>query len=236
MSKVKYFTFPVVLLKSAHDDLTETLNNIILYGLYQYADALKDTTGLDFENCYEQAFTYFDLQKKNIKTVLDKSVALYDSLDNGLPKPMTSVNRDVIFDYRANKANKSEFEIICLCGFAAIKSILGKKSHSKITNEYFLARTFGFAKVEDMQNSPLSPMLEKYAKRYHLNKVKDELKASWGVKLYGRNTRGFYASISMDYESLVFQVEKNRKSRIRQERKADEDEIQKRVLDRLKRK
>ena len=229
MSKTKYFTFPVLLLKDAIDDLPGTLNKIIHYGLYQYANALSESLALEFEDCYEEAFRYFNLQKKHINTALEKSTELYDSLSEGLP--MASVNADVVFDYRRNY--KTEFEIICFCGFAAIKSILGRKQYGKITNEYFLARMFGFAKVKDMKSSNHGPMLEKYAKRYRLDKIKEELKASWGVKLYGHKIRGFYASISMDYESLVFEVESNRKSRIRQERKAAESQVQKRVLDRL---
>lgn len=229
MSKTKYYTFPVLLLKDAHGNQRGTFDKIIDYGLYQFATAISESNNQEFDDCFSESFSFFGLKNDNVESILATAITIANSIPDN--PPMTSVNAKVILEYY--KEAKTEFEITCLCGFAAIKSIIGRKPYTKITNEYFLARMFGFAKVEDMK-SCLSPMLEKYAKRYHLNRVKDELKVSWGVKLYGRNTRGFYASISMDYESLVFQVEKNRKSRIRQERKAEEAEAQKRVLDRLR--
>jgi len=64
----------------------------------------------------------------------------------------------------------------------------------------------------DTYNPIFNPILKKYQNRYHFDKVKQELQQKWNVKYYARYTRGFYVSLTMDYEKLVLEAEKRRKS------------------------
>lgn len=144
--------------------------------------------------------------------------------------PMTSINKDIIFDFYKN--DKSEFEIVCFLAFAALRSIIQTKPYCKITNGFLLARMAGLRSSKDITRIP--DAIKKYDNRYQLDKIKKELQNAWGLKLYARYTRGFYVSFKMNkYEDLVYEVEKRRKSNIEKLRKETQHQAISRANDRL---
>lgn len=97
--------------------------------------------------------------------------------------------------------------------FLAIRSILGSKAYSKTNKNHILARFLGYDSIKQLsENLPthLKAKRNKYAKRYPMDKLLDQIEANWGIIRYGKKgKRGFWignpAKISL--ESLVQQVE-----------------------------
>ena len=58
----------------------------------------------------------------------------------------------------------------------------------------------------------ITGLKEKYAKRYHIDKVLIELQLSWGLKLYSDHTRGFYLSFTKSLEDLALINEQAKRS------------------------
>jgi hypothetical protein len=103
---------------------------------------------------------------------------------------------------------KSEFDMVCLLGHLALKSIIGGKSYCKVTNQYWFSRMNGKRNTLEQIDSE---RLIKYNSKYYLRKIKDELEFSWNLSVYANRTRGFFVSYKLDFKELVTQVEKNRK-------------------------
>jgi hypothetical protein len=59
--------------------------------------------------------------------------------------------------------------------------------------------------------SLLSKEVFEYATPYKIRKLKFALIESWGLKTYGRHTRGFYVSFKMELDALIVQAEIRRK-------------------------
>ena len=72
------------------------------------------------------------------------------------------------------------------------------------------------------------PIVQKYSSHYHLQKIKNLLFEYYHVSTYS-NTRGFYASCSMDLSELIRSVKAQKNSRqeskLKQETKRIEDEM-----------
>ena len=115
----------------------------------------------------------------------------------------------------------------------ALKSIIGKKPYIKITNDYLLARMFGYSSVIELEKDCTAELC-KYSTRYHLDKVKTKLESSFGLKLYGQKTRGFYVSFKLSLIDLVYYAELKRESRKEKERKALKSDTINTVLNHFK--
>jgi len=95
------------------------------------------------------------------------------------------MNVDMVFSYY--KENKSAYEIDLLRAFLAIKSIIGNKKLVATTKDYILTRMVG-ARTKDqlgpvLHNTPvLKNTYELYSKRYHMDKLLDELLARGFLK------------------------------------------------------
>ncbi|EKT3967216.1 hypothetical protein NTJ12_002299, partial [Flavobacterium psychrophilum] len=131
------------------------------------------------------------------------------------------------------KNDKSEFDKICFLAFLSIKSILGTKSYCKVTNLYLWARMDGKTSTI-IEVSELSNEVRKYANRYQSENIKNELILNWHLIYYSRYTRGFYISLKMSLEDLIFEAEKKRKSIKENQQKQLQNEALKKALERLK--
>ncbi len=194
--KAIYLTFPVMLLKDAKYNIVETLDAVVYYCL---VDNIKR-----FDLSPEQAQSKMKMTFGN----LGKAVQLGNEIFSQTPvnAPKTSVSKDIIFDFYNNY--KSDFEIDCFLGFAALRSILQSKPFIKCTNAYLLARMAGNSNISE----DLPEWVRKYQSRYHLDKLKKELQLNWGLKIYGEHVRGFYISFIMELKRLIYHAELKRKS------------------------
>jgi hypothetical protein len=207
--------------------IKSVLQDIIKFGIYRYATALDE--GSELEN-FKSAVEYFYLNYEDIQRACQAAKKLYQQ--HSKDTVLVSVNLDTITNFLWTE--KTEFEWACFLGYAATKSIIGPKPFVKMTNEFFLARFFGYKSTGDVLDEHKQfALYKKWCSRYALDKIKEELKASWGLKIYARFTRGFYASYKLEYKDLVYHAELNRKTYKAKERKRQESEALAEVMEKL---
>ena len=200
MDKV-FLNFPITLLRPAFNNMKRVCIDIIDYAVYRHSLTLQ---GNELKKVKDSAH-YFDITLGNALESLKNGKDLYQSYKE---KPvMTGISRDLLSKYLKN--DKSDFEIALLLSFLAAKSILGKKSFCRVTSETLLCRMAGYASKSELKE--LTEPLKKYQTRYHLDSLKFELKKSFGLKIYGRYTRGFFISFELPEEQLIKEVEMKRK-------------------------
>lgn len=203
MANEKYFNVPVQLLSGFMQDSTKTLNNIFDFAVCLKAESLEGTEAKRLRD----AASYFSATIGNERKTVENGKRLINSIPAN--SPMTGISLPIFWDYYKNY--KSDFEKVCLLAFLALKSIIGKKAYSIITNNFWLARMDGMVKaVKDI--SELSIEIRKYSNEYQLRKLKYELFDSWSLKFYSYHLRGCYYSFSLTLQSLVNEAERNRKS------------------------
>ncbi|MDD2307714.1 MAG: hypothetical protein PHP53_23630 [Prolixibacteraceae bacterium] len=235
MSDVKYFNFPVTLLKELFEDKQKVLNDILYFALYSHSlkmDAEDLYSNSEF-NKFTTAAKFYNVDlggnDQNKKNKLKQGKALFESIPTDTPK--VGLNISIFWDYYKN--DKSEFEIACLAAFLAIKSILGTKPYCKTDNSFLWARMSGNAKaIKDVNK--LSEGVKKYANDYQTVKIKTALREGWKLVTYSRYTRGFYVSFTLDLPALILEAETRRKSTKEKQYRQHEKEIVKQVLAGLK--
>lgn len=227
MNNERYLNFPIQLLTGFITDTRKTLDNIVSYTVYE--NALKLEHGTELQKMKYIAKEFYEMKLGSDKHSLDNGKLLYNSIPNNSPK--VGMNLSIWWDFYKNE--KTEFDKVCLLGFLAIKSILGNKSYCKVTNLYLWARMDGKTTTID-EVSELSNEIRKYANRYQTENIKNELILNWHLIYYSRYTRGFYVSLKMSLEDLIFEAEKKRKSIKDKQQKQLQNEALKKVLERLK--
>lgn len=208
MSRDVFFNFPIELMR-ASPDMRQFGGDVIHYCIF------KHSLTLDGNKAVEAAAKFYGVQLASTASCEQNGRKLYLGID--LPAPMTGISKDMLFDFYDNY--KTEHEIAVLMAFLAIKSILGKKSYCRVTNEYLLCRMAGYGSQNDMTELP--EWLRRYQSRRAMHTLKIELQRVYGLKLYARFTRGFFVSFTMSLEELVKAVELKRKSNYEENLKAE---------------
>jgi len=224
MSDVRYFNFPVALLQDFMTDSQSVLKNILYYSVY--AHSAKLTYG-DEVYRIRQTLVHYGLRANLLQDVATTGRQLFADIPKA--SPMAGINMKLYLEFRYNE--KKEFDKICLLGFLALKSIIGKKPYCKVDNKFWLSRMDGSAKSKD--TASLSAPISSYSSEYMTKKIKNELKQYWGLKSYSRYTRGFYVSFDMKFEALVTEVEMKRKGTKAKQQRDAEKEIVSKVLEKL---
>ena len=174
-----------------------------------------------------QSVIHYELPANSSELIALNGKLLYQSIPKA--SPMSGISTKMFYEFRDNE--KKEFEKICLLGFLALKSIIGKKPYCKVDNKFWLSRMAGNAKSVD--NDMLPDIIKKYSSEYMTKKVKSELKKHWGLKSYSRYTRGFYVSFDMKFEALVYEVEMKRKGLKEKQLREAENAVVANVLEKL---
>ena len=224
MSDVRYFNFPVVLLQDFMTNSSTVLKNILHYAVYAHA---KKLTYADEVYRIRQSIVHYGLRADLAQTIAVNGKQLYETIPKS--SPMCGINRKMFLEFRDNE--KKEFDKICLLGFLAFKSIIGKKAYCKVDNKFWLSRMSGNAKSCETEQLPDS--IKKYSSEYMTKKIKAELSDHWGLKTYSRYTRGFYVSFDMKLDALITAVEMKRKGLKEKQRREAEKEIVAKVLEKL---
>jgi len=242
MSSQVYLTFPIVLLNKATVDIRQTCSDIFNYCGFVEAKRIGENEPDTLTELMEQASTELEIQWGD-------SLASYNAgqrLFNKIPprSPMTSINHDIVFSYFEN--HKTDFEIVTFLAYAAIRSIIQTKPYVRITNDFLIARMAGYPTISSACNSVFSndykrnkiygkkilynvpPLIKNHSTRYRLDKIKSELQAHWGLKLYGGTkhfpVHGFYVSFKKSLKELVKIIEAKRIKNIQAKRKAEIDD------------
>lgn len=218
----RYLNFPVQLLAGLMTDKNKALENIFHYALYTYS--LKLNEGSESQR-KKATIKYFN--------VTDYSPTKGKAISETVPGkgPVTGFSLNVFWDYYNQE--KTPFECAVFLAYCALKSIVGEQSFVKIDNLYLLSRMDGKAKsVEDYDQ--LSKEVFYYATPYKIRRLKDALVDNWGLKTYGRHTRGFYVSFKMELDALVFEAEKRREKAKRAYLKQKEKEAYLKALEKIR--
>ena len=208
MSKEIFFNFPIQLLQGA-PDMQVTGNDIIHYAIYKHATILNGS----INDRMKSAADYFGVTLGNLNGAIENG----DRLSKRIParSPMTGINKDLLFSFY--QGDQSLPEIAVLVAHLAIKSILGKKSFCRITSDFLLCRMAGYPSIKEVIGRPnyLNPGLPEYLKPYatrrRMDNIKSELQKSYGLKIYGRYTRGIFVTEKLTLEELIREVEMKRK-------------------------
>lgn len=218
----KYFNFPICLIDGVFEDKMKVMNDIFDYSIYAKADTLTGS----IKDRISAAFKYFGVNGNHAQ-VAKNGKDLNTSIPQNSPK--TSIKVELYFEFY--KDEKTEFETATLCGLCAIRSILLFKPYCKLTDNYMLVRMAGKATVKEIEELP--EPLRKYTNRYHLDKIKKELRNNWKLKMYGKHTRGFYVSFDLELTDLILAAEKKRKKYIEKNYQSIEAEARKAALQKL---
>ena len=235
-NETRFMTFPVALLKDAFVDIRKVCNNAMDYTIY--AKAVKYTIYSETIDGMQDALDFYGLslgENGNIDKLYERCETLHNSFD-GSSSPMVSVNVETLYHFREQP--KTEFEIAVFCAFCAVRSIIGIDPYKKITNDFVIARMFGYKSVEEFENLKTKPdYWQKFFSteqkiRYHLtNKIiVGELESNWGLKYYSSRNRGFWVSFKLGLEVLVTEAEKRKKKFVAKERSDAKNAIIKKVI------
>lgn len=222
MDKV-FFNFPISLLRPAFINMKKVCNDIIDYAIYKQSETLQGNPAKRIKDSSE----YFGITLGNITKSLENGKMLFQTTPD--KTAMTGISKGLLFEYYQN--DKSDFEITLFLSFLAIKSILGKKSYCRITTDYLICRMAGYTSKSEITELPAN--LKIYLTRRKMDSLKMELKNSFGLKIYGRYTRGFFVSFELPIEQLIKEVEMKRKSYIEKTQRGEQSKAVKKVLTEL---
>jgi hypothetical protein len=217
MSTDNYFNFPVPLMQGA-SNMKTFCNNVMDYCIYKHSLTL---TG---DEAMTDAADFFGLLLGDAAISEEKGEMLMYSIPTN--SATTGIKKTLLFEFY--EENKLIHEIAVLMAFLAIKSIIGKKSYTRITNEFLLCRMAGFNAKKDMTELP--DYLEKYTRRRGMNNIKLDLQRFYGLKIYGRYTRGYFVSFELTMAQLVKAVEVKRKKYYEKNLKGQQSKAVRQVL------
>lgn len=233
MSKPKYATVPITLLKNIHKDQRGTIRQMFDYAVYDRM--IKEFSDMDEDDLTTDevvlSLNYLNLNENRLEAHLQDGKEIYDKHNT---KPNASISIDLLLKFQDEK---TEFELMVFSFYCAVRSMVGTKPYYKGGDDFWIARAFGYPTIEEYKNENPTPgekdMRAKYSKRYWLDKIKLTLQNDWHLIYVSTNkhmkVRGFYVSIKMSYEQLVLIAkEKNEKYK---SKKILREEILARVLD-----
>ena len=204
----RYVNIPITLLRTLHIDSKSFFNDAFDVGIYLYSKTLE---GNELKR-YKDALKYLGITQISPAAGIRNAKDVLSNIPNNYPT--TGIETDILFNYY--KSAKSEFEIICLAAFLAIKSIIGKKHFDKTNKAMIHARMFGYNTPKEMPQD-LSEAQKKYKIRYHMDKLLEELQLNWHLKVTWNHNRGFYVSFDLTLEQLAaLMIKGNRQTKLKQ--------------------
>ena len=223
--EVRYLLFPIELLKEL--DIKKVCDKALDYGIYRKAlDFIVEGNSKVMPQHIEQSMKYFGLIGGDMAKMAKNGTMLFDTFNHN--NPMVSLSKDILMQYY--KEDKTDFEVLVFRAYCAIRSILGTKPYIKVTNDYLMARMYGFRSVADSKQSN-----RKILPRYQLDKIKLELQQDWYLIYYSNlGIRGFYLSFKLSLEKLIEVAELNRQSTKAKMLKQDKKEAYQKVIQMLK--
>ncbi len=223
--QIRYILFPIEILQNT--DIQQACKKAFDYGIYRKAiDFIDEDETKVMPHHIEQSMKYFNLVVNSLERRVKDGKVLYDTFSD--KNPMVSISKDILIQY--NNEDKTEFEILTFRAYCAIRSILTTKSYIRATNDYLMARMYGYRSVKDFEKSE-----QQVLPRYQLDKIKLELQKDWYLIYYSNlGIRGFYISFNLSLERLIEIAELSRESTKAKKLKQDKNEAYQKVMQRLK--
>jgi hypothetical protein len=204
-----YLNFPIEMLRDLIRKKGEVLNNIIDYGVYKYA--LKYSVSVDLESFVDASKTA-KIRLGSPQRSLNSAINLHSKF--GKKCAMAGISRKKLFEYYNHE--KSDYELLQLACFLAIKSIIGVKPYCKTNKALIHARMFGFINIKDVPPiAKMSKLQSKYfahdgINKYHIDKLLQVMQVDWHLKLISDHSKGFYLSFDLNLEQLA-KIEQSKK-------------------------
>ena len=206
-NQIKYCIFPITLINGAFVDIKRTTFNIMHYAINKHMESLKYGSQIE-KMLAATEYLGIDFFKTIGSDNRFNEWGGYQDVDfEKIPK--VRLKTDMLIDFHHN--HKTEFEIACFCALCALKSIVGNKPQAK-TN---------FQRVIPLMVQDSHELIEKYNKRYHRDKIMEELELNWGLKKLPIPTRGFWFSFQLDHNELAKQLvqRKQKKSELAEKKR-----------------
>lgn len=147
-----------------------------------------------------QACKYFDITQFNTQAIYRDVAGIRTE-----GQPICMVNLHLVWDYYLHK--KTDAQLAQFAGFAAIKSILGKKDFVLTNKQHIAARMFGATSTKTLPEQK-HPLMGKYQIRHHIDKLIKQLELSWNLKIMtSKGLHGMYMSFKMSYDQMAFMAE-----------------------------
>ena len=235
MSKPKYATVPITLLKNIHKDQGGTIRQMFDYAVYdrmikEFSDMDEDDLSVDE---IEFSLKYLHIVPSRLESRLKDGKEIYHKHNSD---PNASISIDLLMKFQEEK---TEFELMVFSFYCATRSMIGTKPYYKGTDDYWTLRAFGYVSKEDFENnistSQNKDLIDKYSMRYHKDKIKKVLQNDWFLIYYSNHVRGYYASFKMDFKSLV-NIAEDKKDLSKQKELLRKQEVQQILADRANRK
>ena len=230
--KIIYHNFPIGMCEICWRDGVKAFCDSIMY-YYAYSKWVEvngNITTNDFQEYRKFVREECKINLGNPKDSFSDGLQLYKKYYSK-NTPFVGIENNMLFDIYNNE--KTEFEIVCLMAFLALRSIIGHKEYARTNFDLMFARMLGFASAKNVGNSKV---LDSYKTRYKRTKIIDTLKKDWHLSFYSAKDglRGFYVSFDMSYFDLCKIAESKRKSFIMKAMKEDEKKAKAEALKELK--
>lgn len=225
LSQYRYITFPVSMLRILPEDPERFANLAMYYTTYSVS---LSRYGYNEEDKVSQALKLLNIVTHDLRGYTRIARKVYmEYYEEGVV--LTSVSTTTMFRFKDEP--KTDAEVNQFLMFAALKSIIGKKNYTKVTNLYVLSRMAGLSKaVKDTDDLP--EHIRKLSTEYQLKKLKIQLREYWGLKHYGRYTRGWYFTFrrEISQQKLIEIAEGRKKSNIEKRQKGEDSAALERAL------
>jgi hypothetical protein len=213
-----YYNFPIAIFRQVRTDkgaikhVEKAINEAIDYALYEaYRKLMPPQANPNAYNAgvYKELMQEMGFEDKNPEHGFNKMIVAYRV--NKKYSVIVGADKDLLFDFRDNLVYKTDFEIIQLLTFLAIRSIIGagvgNMRVKHIPWHYVLSRMAGHEKaVSNLDTLP--EFISKYDSRRLHDKLIKALCDRWHMQYHGKNLgKGvaplFTFSQSIDLELLV---------------------------------
>lgn len=230
--KIIYHNFPIGMCEICwRDGVKVFCDSIMYYDEYsKWVEAKGNVTINDFQEYCKFVEKECSITLRKPQDAFSDGMQLYKKYYSE-KAPFVGIEHEMMFDFYENK--KTEFEIVCLMAFLALRSIIGHKKYARTNFDLMFARMSGHNSTKEAEVLP--NVLQPYQKEYRRNKVINALKKDWHLSYYSAiGIRGFYVSFDMSYSDLCKIAESKRPSSIMKAIKEDEKKAKAKVLKELK--
>lgn len=184
--KDRFLNFPIALLQGFLDDHKRCLDDIFDYAMFRML--YSDESNWDDIDQFKTEFS-IELNENNTQLYKKRGELLFNSF-YGTSYAWTGIHIDTFWNFYKHR---SEFDLVCLLLFLALKSIIQMKSFTKTSDALILSRMSGFNKVEDAIPERIHYWMKQ--KSRGRKKVFAELEKYYGL-VRACNTRGTTFSLN----------------------------------------
>lgn len=192
-----YYNFPIAIFRQVRTDkgaikhVEKAINEAIDYALYEaYRKLMPPQANPNAYNAgvYKELMREMGFEDKNPEHGFNKMIIAYRVNKNY--SVIVGADKGLLFDFRDNLVYKTDFEIIQLLAFLAIRSIIGAGHYDirvkHIPWHYVLSRMAGHEKaVSNLDTLP--KFISKYASRRLHDKLIKALCDRWHMQYFGKN-------------------------------------------------